>query len=175
MAFDLIDTVTVGSGGTAQINFTSIVAVDDADLKVVISGRSSASGIATEYRIQLNGDSNSVYYTRGIAGDGSSSPSTRTVGPTTFWENLSLQKNGATANTFGNAELYIPNFSQPTSGGYMGAAAAFMAVSENNATEAYQGFAAFYRDVDEAVTSIKIYATVGNFMEHTTAYLYQLS
>jgi len=166
MAYTLLETVTVGSSGASSIEFDPIEGVDGADLKVLISARSNASGIATEYRFQFNGDTSSVYHTTGIAGDGSTL-NRRGVGPTSFLENLSLQKNGATANTFGNAELYISNFSSAQD-----TYATFMAVSENNATEAYQGVANFYRDVAEAITSIKIYATVGDFVEYTTASLY---
>ena len=166
MAYTLIETITVDSGGASSIEFDSIEAVDGADLKVLISARSNASGVATEYRFQFNGDTSSVYYTTGVAGDGSTI-NNRSAGPTSFLENLSLQKNGATANTFGNGELYISNFSSAQD-----TVASFTAVSENNASEAYQGMAAFLRDVAEAITSIKIYATVGDFMEHTTASLY---
>ena len=166
MAYTLLETYTVPSGGASSIEFDPIEGVDGADLKVLISARSNASGIATEYRFQFNGDTSSVYYTTSMAGDGSGI-NRRGVGPTSFLENLSLQKNGATANTFGNAELYISNFSSAQD-----TYASFMAVSENNASEAYQGVANFYRDVAEAITSIKIYATVGDFMEHTTASLY---
>ena len=174
MAFELLDKVTVGAGGASTIDFNNIVAVDGADLKLLVSARTDASGIATEYVIRVNGSSGAAYSTRSLAGDGSGA-SPRTTSNTTFWENLSLQKNGATTNTFGNAELYIPNFSQPSSGSFQGTAMALMAVSENNAGEAYQGFAGFYRDVDEAVTSISVSGQAGSLMEHSTAYLYQIS
>ena len=164
----LIETVTVGAGGASSIDFTAIEAVAGADVSVLISARTDASGIATEYRFQFNGDTSSVYYTKSVAGDGSGI-NLRTAGPTSFLENLSLQKNGATANTFGNGELYISNFSSTQD-----TVASFTAVSENNAGEAYQGVAAFYRDVAEAITSIKIYATAGNFMQYSTASLYKI-
>tara|TARA_R110000803_G_scaffold111276_1_gene179703 strand:+ start:460 stop:987 length:528 start_codon:yes stop_codon:yes gene_type:complete len=175
MAFELLDKVIVGSGGQSTIDFNNIAAVDGADLKLVISGRTDASGIATEWMIRVNGSSGAAYSTRSLSGDGSSLPSARNAGNTTFWENLSLAKAGSTTSTFSNAELYIPNFSQPSSGSFQGAAAAIMSVSENNAGEAYQGFAGFYRDVDEAVTSISVFGQAGSLVEHSTAYLYQIS
>ena len=174
MAFELLDKVTVGSGGQSTIDFNNIVAVDGADLKLLISGRTDASGIGTEWLIQVNGSSGAAYHTRSLSGDGSSA-SPRNATNTTFWENLSLAKAGSTTSTFSNAELYIPNFSQPSSGSFMGTAAAIMSVSENNAGEAYQGFAGFYRDVDEAVTSISVFGQAGSLVEHSTAYLYQIS
>ncbi len=168
MGMKLIETISVGSGGAASIEFTSIVQ-DAVDLKMVISARLDSTGIATEYKIQFNGNTGSVYSTMGIAGDGSGINS-RTASLTTFLENLSFQKNGATSNTFGNGELYVSNYT-----GSLPKVASFMAVSENNASEAYQGVAAFATSDTSAITSIKVFGTTGNIMEHSTASLYLIN
>ena len=169
MGMTLLQTVNVGSGGQSTIDFNNIAAVAGADLKLVISGRTDASGIATEYQMRLNGDSSSVYHTTGLAGDGGTIAK-RDVGPTTFLENLSLPKNGATANTFGSAEIYIHNFSSATTTGIT-----FTAVGENNATESYLGIASWYRDVAEPITSISVFGQLGSFMQHSTASLYLIN
>lgn len=169
MGYELIETQTVPSGGAASIEFTSIPQ-EGVDLKMLISARLDASGIATEYRFTFNGNTGSVYSTISLAGDGSGAQNLRNVSGTTFLENLSLQKNGATANTFGNGELYVSNFT-----GSLPKVASFTAVSENNATEAYQGFAAFATSDTSAITSIKVFGTTGNIMEHSTASLYKVT
>lgn len=168
MGYELIETKTVPSGGVASIEFTSIPQ-EGVDLKMLISARTDASGIATEYRFTFNGNAGSVYSTIGLAGDGSGA-SRRNVSGTSFLENLSLQKNGATANTFGNGELYVSNFT-----GSLPKVASFMAVSENNGSEAYQGFAAFATSDSSPITSIKVFGTLGNMMEHSTASLFKIT
>ena len=168
MGYQLIEHIEVGAGGASSIEFTGIVQ-DAVDLKMVISARLNSSGISTEYKIQFNGNTGSVYSTRSIAGDGSSI-NYRAAGSTSFLENLSFQKNGATSNTFGNGELYVSNYT-----GSLPKVASFMAVSENNASEAYQGVAAFATSDTSAITSIKVFGTTGNIMEHSTASLYKVT
>ena len=168
MGMTLLETVNFANAGST-VDFNNITAVAGADLKIVISGRTDASGIATEYMMQLNGDSSSVYHTTGLAGDGGTIAK-RDVGPTTFLENLSLPKNGATANTFGSAEIYIHNFSNATTTGIT-----FTGVGENNATESYLGIASWYRDVAEAVTSVSVFGYLGSLVQHSTASLYLIN
>lgn len=57
--YDSIATVTVGSGGTSEINFTSIPATYT-HLQIRLIGRVTTS--ATELRVKFNGDTNTANY-----------------------------------------------------------------------------------------------------------------
>jgi hypothetical protein len=73
----------------------------------------------------------------------------------------------ATASTFGSALIYIPNYAGSTNKSY-----GTDWVTENNATAAYAGFTAGLLTNTAAIASVTL---TGNFVEHTTAYLYGVS
>jgi len=158
-----IQTVTVGSGGSTSIEFTSIAA-DYTDLKVVFSARSARTGVNTDDVVfQLN-SSTSNQSTRILWGTGSAAQSLTDTQPLIG----EFPTATATANTFGNYEVYIPNYRSSV-------AKSFSAdgVSENNGTLAYAALAAGLYNSTDAITSIKIKTGSGsNLVEHSTATLY---
>ena len=158
VTYKLIETVTVGVGGAASIEFTSIPATFT-DLKVVMSLRMSDS--ATQILLSLNG-STSNFSARWLLGDGSSALSgtlARYVGAST--------PSSFTATTFGNAELYIPNYAGSTNKSYSADA-----VVENNATSGYQTFVAGLWSVTSAITSLTLTGNTGNYVQYSSASLY---
>ena len=159
--FEAIATVTVGSGGAADIDFTSIPATYT-DVVLKISCRGSDTTVYTSMTISLNGSSSS-FTGRIIEGSGSSvasgTPTTGIGDP---------NGNGSTANTFGNVEIYIPNYAGSTN-----KSISVDGVGENNATEAYAYFVATLRSNTAAINQITISPTATKtWLQYTSATLY---
>lgn len=162
----LIETIEVGAGGAASIEFLDIPQ-DGVDLQVMLSGRYDGTNQAGAY-LQFNG-STSGYTTRYIRGDGSSVSSAtstafgiyidRTIPGTTY-----------TSNTFNNAACYISNYTSSVA-----KSVSQDHVSENNATEAYAGISAGVWSGTAAISSIKIPLSSGNFVQYSTASLYKIT
>ena len=159
-----IYTQTVGSGGAGSVTFNNIPQTFT-DLKLVTSTRSNASGALDTLGFQFNNDTTSSYSMTRLYGSGSSTNSDRYTSNNGAPFDV-LDGSTATANTFGNAEYYIPNY---TSSNYK----QFTndAVSENNATAAYQLLEAGLWSKTNAITSIKL--AVGTyFVQYSTFSLY---
>ena len=157
-----IQTIDVGSGGAADITFNSIPDQYD-DLVVMVSSRSSRSFTSGDISLNLNGSA-SNFTGRFLQGNGSSAGSLTTttrVGATSG--------NTATANTFGNATIYIANYRSSAN-----KSISTDSVSEHNATTIYQAIDANLWSVTDAITSItlQIDAGAGNFMQYSSASLY---
>ena len=161
--YQLISSVTVGSGGAATMTFSSIPATYT-DLLLKISSRNTSGG-ADNHRISFNGNTTS-YSFRSLEGNGSTASSinasTRIIGV--------INGSSSTASTFSNNEIYIPNY---TSSNFKSFSAD--AVSENNATTAYAQLWANLWSNTAAITSIDIDANTLTFAQYTTAYLYGIS
>jgi hypothetical protein len=159
-------TVTVGSGGSLSVTFSSIPQTYT-DLKIVASARSSQSGQWGEGNITFNGDTTASYSWRGLYGTGSVTGSNNNGAATSA---LGGRPNGATttSNTFGSSEVYIPNY---TSSNYKSISTD--EVTENNGTSALATMVANLWSKTNAITSITITSAGSNpFQEFSTFYLY---
>ena len=167
--FIKIASVTVGSGGAASIDFTSIPSTYT-DLCLKISGRSTHSSI-DQTEITFNGSATGYNY-RSIFGDGSSAASYGAGGSaiTTYIPLQYLPGTAQTSSTFTNGEMYIPNYA-----GSNHKSVSFDTVEENNATAAYALIYAAIWSNTAAITSIKIDPQNGNFVQYSTAVLYGIS
>lgn len=165
-----IATTTVGSGGASSIDFTSIPATYT-DLKIVISGRTNRSdGILYDnLKLQFNGNTAS-YSTRLLYGLGSTAASI-TSGNSAFIEYIYASSNSATASTFGNTEIYIPNYTSTSAN----KSVSIDSVSESNGTNTILGPAAGLWSNTSAITSITISGQSQNFVQYSTATLYGIS
>ena len=169
-----IETVTVGSGGAASITFMAVgdIPSEYTDLLIVTSLRSNRAGeVADEALVRFNGDTGSNYsvrrlYTYVVSGFVGSSADTGT----------SLRRshtgaNGATANTFGSGQIYIPNYRSSVA-----KSVSREDVTENNNTEAWLSIVAGLRSGTDPITSITIFPEVGSaFMEFSSASLYGIT
>jgi len=160
--FIKIQTVTVGSGGASAIDFTSIPQTYT-DLRLVVSSRSTGTGVSTRYvAVSFNSNTSNYSYRR-VYGNGSSTGS----------DNGSLRIIGtipgstATASVFGSLQLYVPNYTSANNKSY-----SCDSVEENNATGAEQDLIAGLWSNTSAITSISLTSDVGNFAEYSTATLY---
>lgn len=162
--YTLIASSTVGSGGSSSINFSSIPSTYT-DLLVKLSARSN---LAAEYEfvnLRFN-SSTSGYSNRVLRGNGSSATS-QTNGNTGFEFEMS-QGNSTTSSTFGNMEIYIPNYNSSNQ-----KSVSVDGVGENNATLIYMGLNAGLWTGTSAITSIQMPPLVGtSWQQYSTAYLY---
>lgn len=165
--YSKIATYTVGSGGVASINFLNIPQTYT-DLKIVISARSNRTGTNVDtVKITFN-SSSSGYSNRGLGGTGSSAFSFTNVGSASIEDNAATTDNSATANTFGNGEIYIPNYTSSNN-----KSVSSEGVSETNATNAYQFMTAGLWSNSTPITSITLVPLVGTtWLQHSTAHLY---
>jgi hypothetical protein len=166
--YTLISSVTVGSGGAANIQFTSILQTYT-DLLLKYSIRGTASSLARDLLIQINSNSSS-YSDRYLMGAGSTVSAESGAGGTTRLFGGVQNGNSSTANTFGNGEIYIPNY---TSSNYKPASAD--SVSETNATTIYSTIVTSLWSNTAAISSLVLTLHSGNIGEYSTAYLYGIS
>ena len=155
-------TVTVGSGGASYIEFTSIPSTYT-DLVIKASLRSDRGLQYDSTTITFNGSS-SNYTQRMVYGDGSTAGSLNSAAITFFYATGST----ATASTFGNGEIYIPNYAGST---YK--SVSMDSVSENNATTALAALNAGLWSDTSAITSIRLTVGGGTLLtQYSSASLY---
>lgn len=154
-------TVTVGAGGSATIEFTSIPSTYT-DLKIVMSLRSNSADLDT--LISFNGSSTSFTAKR-LYGSGSAAASDSTSRSAGL-----LDMSTYTASTFANNEIYIPNYTGSTNKSF-----SVDSVTENNATAAYSLLNAGLWSNTAAITSITVAPSLGSFVQYSTASLYGIS
>ena len=157
----LIASVTVGSGGAATIDFTSIPSTYT-DLCLKLSARSTTTD---EYcNISFNGvttNLSGIYLYGSIA-----TPTSGSLVPIFYTDS-----SATTANTFGNGEIYIPNYS-----GSANKSMSIDSVTENNATGASKILQAGLWSNTSAINRITLtHSGTGIFVQYSTAYLYGIS
>ena len=170
--FELIASSTVGAGGASFIDFTSIPSTYT-DLVIYLSARGAGSAAVTYVSARLNGSSSAIYSHVELYAESSTPASAKDSSQTYIYTLGHIPANTATASTFGNTEIYIPNYAG-TSNKSLSAAG----VAENNSgsngawtVSMTAGGAALTSEI----TSIRL--VVGsngstNFMQYSTAYLY---
>ena len=158
--FTLIASSTVGSGGAAGINFSSIPSTYT-DLCVKYSIRNTTAEIWIALELNNSQANFAVRWIQG-SGTGVSSSNYSTNGYEGF-SNLSTY----TANTFSNGEIYIPNYAGSTNKPF---SADF--VTETNATASYTQLNANLWSNTAAINQVYLKATSGSFAQYSTAYLY---
>jgi len=153
-----IASVTVGSGGASSIDFSSVPSTYT-DLVIKVSARdTTANG---EFYLRFN-SSTTNYSDRWLYGTGTAASSTTNTKLDFF-----LASSGYTANTFGNTEIYVPNY---TSSNYKSVSGD--SVQENNATASYTLLEAGLWSDTAAITSVNLIPAGGTFAQYSTATLY---
>jgi hypothetical protein len=157
----LIEHYEVPSGGVSSITFSSIPATFT-DLHLMLSLRSDRDRITDDLLCALN--SGGTYSSRFLFGSGSTVSSSSITNAYAG----SYPGNDATANTFGNKQIYIPNYS--ATGNKMYSADT---VTENNGTEARQMIVVTSWSETSPITTITITSLNStNFLEYSSATLY---
>jgi hypothetical protein len=161
-----IASVTVGSGGAANIEFTSIPATFT-DLSIKFSLRAAYSGgTGSGVKFRFNNSATGYSYRQlyGFAGSGGS------FGAASTTELLFNQDSASnTANTFASCEVYVPNYLSSNN-----KSVSIDSVVEQNASSGYQlDLIAGLWANSAAITSIKIEDfNATNFLQYSTATLY---
>lgn len=160
--FIKISTVTVGSGGAANIDFTNIPQTYT-DLLIKISLRTDRAVAFDALEFNFNNSSASRNY-RELYGNGSTTVSgTSTAGLAGYIPGAS-----ATSSVFGNTEIYIPNY---TSSNFKTSSSD--SVGETNATTAYTHLIGNIWSNTAAITRITLLSSYSaNLVQYTTATLY---
>jgi hypothetical protein len=159
--FELIASYTVGAGGAASIDFTSIASTWT-DLVIKCSLRSTSGG--GEFGVQFNG-ATTGYTDRYLQGSGSAATSGNDTSKTYIYGG-EVDYSTYTSNTFSNGEIYIPNYAGST---YK--SVSIDNVTENNATASWAHLSAGLWSNTAAITTVKIMGGV-TFAQYSTAYLY---
>ena len=163
--YTLIASSIVGSGGVANIDFTSIPATYT-DLHILLSARTNDATIYGSMKLQFN-NSTTTYSSVEIYGSGTAIAGlTRGIVDSGLYIG-DVNGNTTTANSFSNFSIYIPNYAGSN---YKGVSVD--GVEENNATEAYVRLLSGLWSTTSAITSIKFSFTGATILEHSTAYLY---
>ena len=161
----LIESKTLGTAA-ASIEFTSIPQTFT-DLVLLFNFRSNVDQTYTNIALRFNSDTGSNYSMRMLYGEGSGGglSASQTTTSMQWVYSTGLQ---ATSNTFGNAQVYIPNYTGSTS-----KSVSMDSVSENNATQSIQALTAGLWSGTAAITSISMFTQAGpNLLAGSTASLY---
>lgn len=162
--FVKIATVTVGSGGAASISFSSIPSTYT-DLCLKWSSRSTNAASSATLLINFNGSGSNFSWKR-LRGTGAAADSYEESSV-----NLYSTSDGATAtaSTFSNGEMYIPNYSGAAYKSW-----SVDSVTENNATGAVAVLIAGLWSNTAAINAIS-FTTDSNFDQYTSMTLYGIS
>ena len=168
MGYQLIETISVGAGGAASIEFTGIDQTG-VDLQVVVSARTNSTGPLSNIKVTLNNDTGSNYSYKYLIGSGSAAQSGG--GSFTGLLGITGTTQATTANTFANSQIYIPNYS-----GASVKSVSAESVQENNGTNSYQHITAGSWNNTAAITSIILQVTTANnLVQYSSASLYKIT
>lgn len=162
MTMRLIETKTLGADA-ASIEFTSIPQTFT-DLVALVSARTTVASVAPVITMTINGVSTDRTARR-LAGNGSTVESVSTTDSIIG----SITGANATANTFGNGLVYLPNYSGNSAKSF-----STDFVTENNGTESNQRIYAALWNSTAAITSLT-FSQNGNFVVGSTVSLYGIT
>lgn len=170
MAMELIETIEVGAGGAASIQFTSIPQ-DGVDLVVMLSGKSSYSQVWGDLYFRMNGTSSGyswidlmAYATTVYSQSGATATE------------IDLMLYGipgsatATTNIWSNTSIYFSNYTSSTN-----KSVSVDASSAQNALSRSLGFLAGSLTTTSPITSIELFNRSGeNYVQYSTASLFKI-
>ena len=162
--YTLIGSTVVSGSSAASMSFSSIPNTYT-DLVLRVSSRINDANNWMDFALSFNGVTTATYPDIIIYGSGSAAGGTTDNGPGVITRTSTTAN---TASTFGNSEIYIPNY---LSSNYK--CVNSDAVSENNETAAITCFTAGLWKNTSAITSITLTPiNSATFTQYSTAYLY---
>jgi hypothetical protein len=168
---EIIQTVTVGAGGAANIEFTNIPQTYN-DLKLVLSARTTAAVAYENIQLQFNNSGGTAYSDRIVFSNSQNALSASNTGQANTFFQYAVSST-ATSSTFSSVDFYIPNYAGSTN-----KSISVDSVAENNSsTTAFLGLASELWANTAAITSIKLTPNTGGstFVQHSTATLYGIT
>lgn len=160
----LISSATVGSGGTTQINFTSIPQTYT-DLKVELSARGDGYNANDLY--MLFNTSTSNYSGKYFMKDSSDPAPVSSISQTSKIICGFIPASQATANTWGSTTVYVPNY---TTSNYKTTNSE--SCTENNGVIQWILIAGGLWADTAAITTLSLNLNGATFLQNTTAFLY---
>jgi len=160
--YSKIATVTVGSGGVSSIDFLAIPQ-NYTDLVLKVSARNGYTGDWSDWLYIKFNNSTTGYSYRLLQGTGISAASYN--GTSQYAGDITTAN--VTANTFGNLEMYIPNYAGSNYKSY-----SLDAVTEYNASTAIADLDAGLWSNTSPITSINLTPRNSTFNQYSTATLY---
>ena len=163
MGYQLIETIEVGAGGAASIEFTGIPQ-DGVSLVVALSLRTNGVPYVSNIVLDINDYATSASK-KTLYGTGSSVSSSSTANAP--WTSGA----GSTASTFGSTNFYLSNYSGSTA-----KSISADGVFENNATAAFQAIVAGLWNSTSAITGLRFTMENGTaWVQHSTASIYKIT
>ena len=138
------------------------------DLALVFSTRSDFGSGGSEVEVAINSIT-SGYYSKMVYSDGTTiAAASGSSNPFYTWGG-GMSANAATANTFGNSEMYFSNYTNGSAKCVLTSSA-----TENNASAVFNQIAAHMNTTTSPITSITLTAWQSfiNFVAGSTFYLY---
>lgn len=167
MAYELIETVEVGAGGAASIEFSSIPQ-DGVDLVCVISARCDIDILEGRVRVNFNFDTGENYYGTQISATGSSQSGGKEI--SNYIQALGASGSLTSANTFGSQSIYISNYTASQN-----KSVSVDAVVENGLSgDGAQNISNWSWANTSAISSIQITLPSDNFVAGSTTSLYKI-
>jgi len=163
-SFESIATVSVGSGGQSEIDFTSISSNYN---HLQIRGIAKDSNSTTQQlRMRFNGDTGSNYTLHHILGDGASASAGSGTNTTHIQMVYCVSLNSYTA--FGGAVIDILDYKNTNKYKTVRALAGY----DRNGSDSYISFNSGLWMNTNAITSIKLFLTGANFSQYSHFALY---
>lgn len=160
--FELIASSTVGSGGAASIDFTSIPSTYT-DLVLKTSLRTTASVTYNDIDVAFNNSTASMTR-RAVYADGTAVSSFSASNSRFIYANAAT----ATSSVFSNEEIYIPNYAGSN---YKSVSSDVTTEMNSTAQNLLLLLAGLWSDT-AAINRVTLTPVTGTFVEHSTAYLY---
>jgi hypothetical protein len=170
--YTLLQRVTVTSP-TSSVTFSNIPQSGYTDLQVVMSARTTTNGDSYgEVDLSFNGaPSGTAYSWRRLLGNGVTTGSTSGSNDDAINLFAPITGSGATASTFSNVSIYVPNYTSSNN-----KSVSVDAVTENNTTQAVATLYAGLWASSSAINSIVLTVTYGTaFAQYSTFSLYGVS
>jgi len=157
------------NASAASVTFANIPQTGYTDLKIVMSGRDNAASTRSIPRLTFNGSS-SGYSSKSVYGVNGTTTGSEN-GASTYIDWSYVTSANATASTFGNTEIYIPNY---TSSNNKSVSIDFSAET-NSASSGILGIAAGLWSNSAAITSITFDRSSDSFVQYSTFSLYGIA
>ena len=161
------------SSSAASVTFSAIPATYT-DLVLRISARSDIAGLVNTFKLTYNSIAGTNYSYTLLYANGSASIVSVKDGNQSTLRHGYYDGNTTTANTFGSAEIYIPNYAGSTA-----KPSSSFSVSENNATGTGDWYISTYAGLSQstaAITGITIASVdTANYKIGSSFYLYGIS
>jgi hypothetical protein len=165
MSVRLLETIEVGSGGSAGFDFQSIPA-DGTTLIMVCHLRSNNAAGAVQAKLAYNNGGQTEYAHMQGTGNGR----TDTIGNSTNAEITYMPGTDIAANNFATYQITIPAYKSSRQKG----ATIYSGFSNSIVSDAWGGFASVNFETTDVISSLQLTPISGTFAEHSIASLYMV-